>query len=60
MTHDSQKVHSNEQMRASFDSGGRSILQHSQDGRSFSMSLAPGYSYGASLANVLTRAPNVK
>jgi hypothetical protein len=32
-----QKVHSKEQMRASFASGGRSLLQHSQFGRSSSM-----------------------
>ncbi|KNC15331.1 hypothetical protein AC790_03030 [Pantoea sp. RIT-PI-b] len=32
-----QKVHSNEQMRASGDSGGKSLSQHSQLGRSSSM-----------------------
>jgi hypothetical protein len=32
-----QKVHSNEQMRASTAAGGRSRLQHSQLGRSWSM-----------------------
>jgi hypothetical protein len=32
--HDAQNVHSNEQMRAASDSGGRSTLQHSQLGRS--------------------------
>jgi hypothetical protein len=31
---EAQKVHSNEQIRASADSGGRSALQHSQLGRS--------------------------
>lgn len=35
--HDTQKVHSNEQMRASVDSGGKSLLQHSQLGRSSSI-----------------------
>ena len=35
---DAQNVHSNEQMRASPDSGGRSLLQHSQFGLSSSMS----------------------
>ena len=34
---ETQKVHSNEQMRASPDSGGRSQSQHSQFGRSSSM-----------------------
>jgi hypothetical protein len=32
--HERQNVHSNEQIRASDDSGGRSTLQHSQLGRS--------------------------
>ena len=32
-----QKVHSNEQMRASVESGGRGLSQHSQLGRSWSM-----------------------
>ena len=32
-----QKVHSNEQMRASVESGGRSLSQHSQFGLSFIM-----------------------
>ena len=31
-THDAQKVHSKEQIRASDESGGRSALQHSQLG----------------------------
>jgi len=35
-THDAQNVHSKEQMRASVESGGRSLLQHSQLGRSSS------------------------
>jgi hypothetical protein len=35
-----QKVHSNEHMRASVDSGGRSLSQHSQLGRSSSMALS--------------------
>jgi hypothetical protein len=35
-----QKVHSNEQMRASSDSGGRSLSQHSQLGRNSSMTLS--------------------
>jgi len=35
--HDAQKVHSNEQMRASRESGGSDRSQHSQDGRSCSM-----------------------
>ena len=39
--HDAQNVHSNEQMRASA-SGGRSRLQHSQFGRSWSMGWPPG------------------
>src|SRR5688572_3112179 len=33
VTHDAQNVHSNEQMSASLDSGGRSLSQHSQFGR---------------------------
>ena len=37
-----QNVHSNEQMRASLDSGGRSALQHSQLGRSWSMDIGVG------------------
>ena len=37
--HDAQKVHSNEQTRASVASGGRSLLQHSQFGLSSSMVL---------------------
>jgi hypothetical protein len=32
-----QNVHSNEQMRASIDAGGKSTLQHSQPGRRASM-----------------------
>ncbi len=35
-THSAQKVHSNEQIRASALSGGRSRSQHSQLGRSWS------------------------
>jgi hypothetical protein len=35
--HDAQNVHSNEQIRASVDSGGRSLSQHSQFGRSCSI-----------------------
>jgi len=31
-THSAQKVHSNEQIKASFDSGGKSRSQHSQLG----------------------------
>jgi hypothetical protein len=38
--HATQKVHSNEQMRASRDSGGRSLLQHSQLGRRSNMAVA--------------------
>jgi hypothetical protein len=38
----SQKVHSNEQMRASADAGGKSASQHSQDGRSWSISASDG------------------
>ena len=34
LAHDSQNVHSNEQMRASVESGARSQLQHSQFGLS--------------------------
>ena len=34
VTHDSQNVHSKEQMRALVALGGRSTLQHSQEGRS--------------------------
>jgi hypothetical protein len=37
-----QNVHSNEQIRASSDSGGRSALQHSQLGLSWSMSMSHG------------------
>ena len=37
VAHASQNVHSNEQIRASIDSGGRSRSQHSQLGRSWSM-----------------------
>jgi hypothetical protein len=37
LAHGSQNVHSKEQMRASADSGGRSRLQHSQFGRSWSI-----------------------
>lgn len=36
--HEAQKVHSKEQIRASADSGGRSVSQHSQFGLSCSMS----------------------
>lgn len=36
-TQSAQKVHSNVQMRASRESGGRSLLQHSQLGRSWSI-----------------------
>ena len=36
-THFAQNVHSNEQMRASSEVGGRAVLQCSQDGRSSSM-----------------------
>lgn len=36
--HDEQNVHSNEQIRASLDSGGRSLSQHSQFGRNSSIS----------------------
>ena len=32
--HETQKVHSNEHMRASVDSGGSALSQHSQEGRS--------------------------
>ena len=35
--HDEQNVHSNEQMRASLDSGGKSLSQHSQLGRNSSI-----------------------
>lgn len=38
--HDAQKVHSNEQMRASVDSGGKSLSQHSQLGLSSSISFS--------------------
>jgi hypothetical protein len=38
-----QKVHSNEQIRASVLPGGRSRLQHSQLGRSWSMASEQGY-----------------
>jgi len=40
VTHVTQNVHSNEQMRASVDSGGRSLSQHSQFGRSCSISFS--------------------
>jgi hypothetical protein len=36
-THDAQKVHSNVQIIASSDSGGKSLLQHSQFGRNSSI-----------------------
>jgi hypothetical protein len=39
--HDAQKVHSNEQMRASVESGVSALSQHSQDGRSSSISSSP-------------------
>jgi hypothetical protein len=39
--HVAQKVHSNEQIRASVESGGRSLLQHSQPGLSSSISMLP-------------------
>ena len=39
-----QKVHSKEQMRASVDSGGKTLSQHSQEGRSCSIG---GSSFGA-------------
>jgi hypothetical protein len=35
--HATQNVHSNEQIRASVESGGRSLSQHSQPGRKASM-----------------------
>jgi hypothetical protein len=38
--HYAQKVHSNEQMRASVDSGGKSLSQHSQLDRSSSISFS--------------------
>ena len=41
-----QKVHSNVQIRASADSGGRSRLQHSQLGRSWSIAI-PSHHYQA-------------
>jgi hypothetical protein len=41
VAHFTQKVHSNEQMRASGESGGRSLSQHSQLGRISSMDLPP-------------------
>lgn len=37
--HSPHNVHSNVQMRASVGSGGKSVLQHSQPGRSLSMAL---------------------
>jgi hypothetical protein len=43
-----QNVHSNEQMRASVESGGRSLSQHSQPGLSCSIGTLlaiPGYSH---------------
>ena len=40
VTHVAQNVHSNVQMRAFFDSGGRSLSQHSQLGRSSSMAVS--------------------
>lgn len=36
-THDAQKVHSKVQILASSDSGGKSLLQHSQSGRNSSL-----------------------
>lgn len=40
LAHDAQKVHSNEQMRASAESGGKSLSQHSQLGLSSSISFS--------------------
>src|SRR5262245_51055938 len=40
-----QKVHSNEQIRASAESGGRSRSQHSQFGRSWSIVLSLTFGY---------------
>jgi len=39
LAHSTQNVHSNVQMSASWQSGGRSRLQHSQFGRSWSISV---------------------
>ena len=47
-----QNVHSKEQIQASFESGGRSVLQHSQPGRICSMS--GSYREGRQLSRGLT------
>jgi hypothetical protein len=45
--HEEQKVHSNEQIRASVESGGRFLSQHSQLGRSCSISRSPVFVFGS-------------
>ena len=47
-----QNVHSKEQIQASFESGGRSVLQHSQPGRICSMS--GSYREGRQLSRGIT------
>lgn len=49
-----QNVHSKEQIQASFESGGRSVLQHSQPGRICSMS--GSYREGRQLSRGITPA----
>ena len=52
----SQNVHSNEQMRASVDSGGRSRLQHSQLGRSWSITVSGSWCLTRLYKNPILRA----
>ena len=55
-TQAAQKVHSNEQMRAELDPGGKSALQHSQLGRSCNM-VNLGYGKKQSLTRSVCRPP---
>jgi hypothetical protein len=48
-----QNVHSNEQMRASVESGGKFLSQHSQPGRSSSMSILLRSVYSGSVSTVI-------
>jgi hypothetical protein len=48
-----QNVHSNEQMRASVESGGKSLSQHSQPGRSSSMAILLRRVYSGSVSTVI-------
>lgn len=49
-----QKVHSNEQIRASVDSGGSALSQHSQDGRSCNISFSLSIAANVILCRLLT------